>query len=381
VLEISCTVFKDSKQANSRECTSTKQQYHLTQRAVYCILLSHNNIQNSQMSDTTASTIQETEEQTEQIEENDDHKKSQQECKYWSSGKCKFGEHCRFAHSTPLSPYAQLRMMSSLYSQYAPVMEYNSEYVQDGSNNPYARSTMVTPCKFFYSGKCKYGYNCRFSHLQPFTYQYGAQMYPYAYAPYGGYPIYRPSGLLSSEDEEQDDVDMESLKHNMHHSLSHFQQQFNQYKHRQDANNESVKSLNEIARALHDLSLSFAQALQTHDQEVSTASPGRNIVSYLKNLLPTLTDDDIHEIENICREKDKLNHHHLYDEVHHRSLSDSETVPKKKKSLNPRVAKKTTTASPMEQVHDYPPNSYAAALCKPRPEPHHEQNSVNKLAL
>jgi molecular chaperone GrpE (heat shock protein) len=358
-------------------------------------------------------------------QDDDDDQKKNQACKYWSSGKCKFGEHCRFSHDTPLSPYAQLRMMSAYYSQYsnAAPIEYGNEAAYPEAAGTYARSTMVTPCKFFYKGKCKYGYNCRFSHLQPYAIPYGPNMFPYAYAPYGGYPVYRPpNGLfrrpyMSMEQEYQEqemyneeeeaqneqnngEVDLESLKHNMHHSLSNFQQQFDQYKNHQKTGHAStnVKSLNEIARALQDLSQSFAQALQQHDQEVATS--GINIISYLKSLIPTLTEEDVQQIDNICnREKLKSNERHL---EHQKSHSDSEfsiggNGPKKKKNkLNPRLVpspkkegtKKPThsqgsiTASPVDTtLPQYAPNSYAAVLCKPRPDNHiQQQTSTSKLS-
>jgi hypothetical protein len=356
--------------------------------------------------------VQNEQQEEKQLDEQDDQRRNQP-CKYWSSGKCKFGEHCRFSHDFPMTLYGQIPMMGGYYAPYtnAPSLEYGDEAAAS-----YARSTMITPCKFFYKGKCKYGYNCRFSHLHPFAYPYGPHtpMFPYPYAAYGGFPLYQPNGLMRrprsieqeyqdqheqhSENKDQDETSdedydqvIENLKHNMHQSLSNFQQQFYQYRDNQNASHTSanIKSLNQIAKSLQDLSLAFATALEN---QVTTPS-NRNIISYLKNLIPTLTEDDISQIENICnREKDKFNGN--YNDNH--SHSDSETTKKNKtNNLNPRLPQSSKKETPKKSLPSqgsvstvnanidttlpqYAPNSYAAVLCKPKPENHTQQVSIAK---
>lgn len=304
-----------------------------------------------------------TEEEGEEfIQQDAPDRRKDQPCRYWFSGKCKFGENCRFSHDVNASSFV---MVGGAYYYHSPETSLPAEAA-------FARSTMITPCKFFYQGKCKYGYNCRFSHLQPsHTPSFSYPMFPFLY--YGGYPVYHPSNELlcrSHVSIEQDDInhnnnyqfDIEGLKADLHLPLSRFQQQFYQYKDRSNHHN-STKSLNEIALALQELSASFIKAIGEENQQDRKRHLGNNVISHLKSLLPNLTEEDIEQIEDICCNRGRINGQEL------------ENVSSLTTKVQQATVKEPIHSQENPSPPEYAPNSYAAALCKNMKSSGHQYSS------
>ncbi|KAL0482037.1 hypothetical protein AKO1_013293 [Acrasis kona] len=288
-------------------------------------------------------------------------------CKYWSSGRCKFGDQCKFTHDMSMAPmsYNIHLQYGSGYPLYIPQDVVASEYMVPVDNGGVAQDTrftrstmMVTPCKFFYKGKCKFGLNCRFSHMQP---------YGYAYPFYGGYgSYYQPPNMFRTQEDIENEQnqntdsqtdqasnnDIESLTENLKKAL---------LEHNKGTSNNN--SFNTVAAAIQDLTLSFVSLQQDDDQS-------KGIVSYIKTLMPSLSSEDLEQIQNICKRNKK-------NSSSERNSEDVSKNKKKKKANN-----KTTTTSPTQtkskaavqatpvaverDISQYAPDSYAAALLKPR---------------
>jgi len=297
-------------------------------------------------------------------------------CKYWSSGRCKFGDQCKFTHDMSIVPPSyntQHNYVPSYYPLYIPQEVQMMEHMVDPSSMvqqevPYTRSTMmVTPCKFFYKGKCKYGLNCRFSHISHM------QPYPYGYPFYSGYgSYYQPPNMFRTQEEialdseqpqenEQNNNsistdDIENLTQNLKKALLKYNE------------STSNKSFDEVAGVIQDLTLSFVNSVQNKEQS------NKSVVSYIKKLVPSLSGDDLVQIENICN-KNKSNSPDRNSEDVSKSKKKKKTNSNNNQTVTtPTVGKARAgapSAAPSITDHDitqYAPNSYAAALLKPRTE-------------
>jgi hypothetical protein len=67
-------------------------------------------------------------------------------CKFWSEGKCFFGDECKFWHD---------------YSNPPPIQPSESERIHFHLTK---RPAPKIPCKFYALGECKYGKECKFLH-------------------------------------------------------------------------------------------------------------------------------------------------------------------------------------------------------------------------
>ncbi|RUS13618.1 hypothetical protein BC938DRAFT_477772, partial [Jimgerdemannia flammicorona] len=94
-------------------------------------------------------------------------------CIFFQKGYCRNGEACRFSHSIPIVAPSGGPPMG--HSVARPPREPREKWE--------LRDTSSIPCKYFMLGACRFGNNCRYSHMTPYATPPESQAGVYDYIP------------------------------------------------------------------------------------------------------------------------------------------------------------------------------------------------------
>jgi hypothetical protein len=84
-------------------------------------------------------------------------------CKYFFNDGCRYGINCQFSHDPNFFESNPNRQNFSL-EDYKKKVNLNNDYTNTQQNSP---KYFKAPCKYFlYLGNCKFGANCKFSHVK-----------------------------------------------------------------------------------------------------------------------------------------------------------------------------------------------------------------------